>query len=470
MKKIYFLLIFVAPLILFYKAFFNFFAADDFFILKISKVNSLREFLLFFSPKETYGQPFFRPLVQRAYPFFVKSIFGLNPFPFHLCSFALFFINILLVYKLIKRFTNKKNIALLSSFLYGTNASNFISLHWIILFSQICMTTLFLLTIYFCLKKNNFAVIAFIFALFSIETAIIIPFALLLITFFFPQKKQKSLLPFFLILVFYLLIMLFFGQIFSLFSEKNYALFISPKTFINNLFWYGLWSFGLPEMLIDFVGPGLKINPNFLNWYLGYGLIFLASITIVVPWLLIKLIQAFKLKSKQKRLIIFFILWFILTLGPVLVLPWHKFTYYLTVPLLGFSGLLSTILIQTPKIHRAIIVTIFFILSFTSIKLNEKTHWVIKRAKIAHSLIKTAKEKYPLPPKEASFYLINDPHYPFISKEWGSSSTQAHHALSGESAFQVFYNDYSLKVYFEDLNLPPPNTPNLYILEAVIPN
>jgi hypothetical protein len=127
-------------------------------------------------------------------------------------------------------------------------------------------------------------------------------------------------------------------------------------------------------------------------------------------------------------------------------------------------------LIKTPKLIRLIIISTVLILSFSSINLNEKTHWVVKRAKIAHSLIKTAKEKYPSLPKGASLYLINDPHYPFISKEWGNSSTQAHHALSGESAFQVFYNDYSLKVYFEDLNLPPPNTPNLHILEAVIPN
>ncbi len=95
---------------------------------------------------------------------------------------------------------------------------------------------------------------------------------------------------------------------------------------------------------------------------------------------------------------------------------------------------------------------------------------MVKRAKIAHFLIKKAKEKYPSPPKGANIYLTNDPDYPFISKEWGGSSTQAHHALSGESAFQVFYNDYSLKVYFEDLNPPPKDAQDLLPLKAVIPN
>ncbi len=467
MKKIYFLLIFVAPLILFYKAFFNFFAADDFFVLKISTANSPKEFLQFFSLKETYGDPFFRPLTNKIYPYLVKSIFNLNPLPFHFSTFALFIANAFLVFKIIDFLTKNEKIAIFSSFLFSINASNFLSLYWITLFEQVCMTTFFFLTIYLYLKKSNYALVTFCLALLSREGAISIPFVLLIISPLFPTKKRKSLLPFFVILFFYLLLRIGLGY---MPTEKNYILSFSPKNIFNNFFWYILWSFGLPEMLLDFIGPGLKINPNFVNWYLIHGLIFLFSMLILIPWFLINFIQVFKLSSKQKRPVAFFIFWFVLTIGPALFFSWHKFTYYLTVPLLGFVGLIAIFLIKTPKLIRLIIVSTILILSFSSINLNEKTHWVIKRAKIAHSLIKTVKEKYPSLPKGASLYLINDPHYPFISKEWGSSSTQAHHALSGESAFQVFYNDYSLKVYFEDLNLPPPNTSNLHILEAVIPN
>ena len=465
MKKIYPFLIFLPPLALFYKAFFNFFSADDFFVLKISTANSPKDFLQFFSLKETYGDPFFRPLTNKIYPYLVKSIFNLNPVPFHLFSFALFFISIFLVFKIINFLTKSKKIAILSSFLFSINASNFLSLYWITLIEQVSMTTFFFLTIYLYLKKNNYALITFCLALLSREGAISIPFVLLIINLLFSYQKRKPLLPFFAILFFYLLLRIGLGY---MPTEKNYLLSFSPKNVINNFFWYLLWSFGLPEMLLDFIGPGLKINPNFINWYLAPGIIFLFSMMILIPWFVINLIQIFKLPPKKKRLVLFFILWFILTIGPMLFFSWHKFTYYLTVPLLGFVGLIAFFLSDAPRAIRLIVISTILILSFSSIKLNEKTHWVIKRANTARYLIQATKEKYPYLPKGASIYFVNDPEYPFISKEWGGSSTQANHALAGENALQVFYNDYSLKVYFQDINPPPPNSSALHIIMAEI--
>jgi hypothetical protein len=281
MKKIYFLLIFVAPLILFYKAFFNFFAADDFFVLKISTAPSPKEFLQFFSLKETYGDPFFRPLTDKIYPLLVKSIFNLNPLPFHFFTFTFFIANTFLVFKIIDFLTKNEKIAIFSSFLFSINASNFLSLYWITLFEQVCMTTFFFLTIYLYLKKSNYALVTFCLALLSREGAISLPFVLLIISPLFPTKKGKSLLPFFVILFFYLLLRIGLGY---MPTEKNYILSFSPKNIFNNFFWYILWSFGLPEMLLDFIGPGLKINPNFVNWYLIHGVIFLFSMLILIPW------------------------------------------------------------------------------------------------------------------------------------------------------------------------------------------
>jgi len=54
----------------------------------------------------------------------------------------------------------------------------------------------------------------------------------------------------------------------------------------------------------------------------------------------------------------------------------------------------------------------------------------------------------------ATLYFENDPEYPLILG-FGNSSTQAYYTLSGENGPQVIYDDYRLKVYYEDLEKPP---------------
>ena len=81
--------------------------------------------------------------------------------------------------------------------------------------------------------------------------------------------------------------------------------------------------------------------------------------------------------------------------------------------------------------------------------INKITYWAAKRSKSAEYLVTDLKNKFPNPPKGAVFYIKDDPDYPFISKEWGSSSKQAFYILSGSDAFKLIYKDSSIKVYYQ---------------------
>ena len=82
-----FLVVSLLSLVFFYPVFGLYFAQDDFFHLKMSRVGGLGEFFSFFAFKSDYGYTFYRPLTTQVYNFLVSGIFGLEPFFFHLVAF-----------------------------------------------------------------------------------------------------------------------------------------------------------------------------------------------------------------------------------------------------------------------------------------------------------------------------------------------------------------------------------------------
>ena len=85
----------------------------------------------------------------------------------------------------------------------------------------------------------------------------------------------------------------------------------------------------------------------------------------------------------------------------------------------------------------------------------------------AEVLLSEIKKTYPSVGENATFYLINDPNYPFISEQWGDSSRQAFYILSGKDALQLLYADRSIKVYFENIEDIPEALDQQDILKIV---
>lgn len=377
----------------------------------------------------------------------MKSLFGLRPFFFHLVSFFFFLGNLFLIFKIIEKLTKNKNLGFMAAFLYAINASNLGSLSYISVFEEIGMTFFFFLSFWFYLQGRRLAVSAFILALLSRENAMVLPIILLIYEFVLGKREWKKTLPFWLVLATYALLRLVVG----LPDVSVYQPIFALNKILNGYFWYFLWGIGLPEMLVDFIGPGFKINPNLFNWYQTEMIIILGAFLL---FLVLTVVAISKLSKKNYKKEIFLAVWFLVTLLPVIFWPWHKFSYYLTVPLLGLVGFLVLLFKRLPKVLFFLAVLAMVIISLTTIFLSWKTYWVVNRAKISKNLVSDLKNKYPELPKGASLYFQNDPDYPKIFG-FGNSSTQAYYALSGENGPQVIYNDFSLQVYYEDLEKPP---------------
>ncbi|PIU03858.1 hypothetical protein COT44_01075 [Candidatus Shapirobacteria bacterium CG08_land_8_20_14_0_20_39_18] len=168
------------------------------------------------------------------------------------------------------------------------------------------------------------------------------------------------------------------------------------------------WGFGWPEILIDFIGPGLKINSNLFTQY-GYHVIpiFISSLVTAVIYLL----GIAKSMVSDRKLLLFFLGIFFVGLLPVIFWPWHRFSYYLTVPLFGLVGSFVLCLSKLPKWLSVIGCASLFLTNIITINLLYRTYWAINRAKVSEDFVKIFKQQFPKIPKGSSICIINDPNY-----------------------------------------------------------
>src|SRR3990167_6080232 len=218
LKKNYILFLsFVLPLTIFFPSFSAFYTNDDFFLLKISNIRTVGEFLNFFNfMKCPEGLAVYRPLTTQVFYFLSNRLFDLNPLWSHIISFIFLFAIIYLIFRIALEIFGNQKIASLAALLYATSASHFGHLYYLATFQELGMTFFVLLSCLFFLKTKKLAAfIFFILALMSKETAIVTPFLLILISWFKSiqgkirfsfLKSFISLVPYFLLITFYLLI------------------------------------------------------------------------------------------------------------------------------------------------------------------------------------------------------------------------------------------------------------------------
>jgi len=445
----------------FKSSFFTYFSQDDFFRFKMSQANTFSQVARFFSFKNSHLYGFYRPISINLYSFLGLKIFGLNPFYYHTFNFAVFGATVYLVYLIALNFFGDKKKAFYTLIFYGFSACHLTALSYLPNVEEVIVSFFYFLTVYLYLKKNRFALFSFVLALLSRETAITLPFVLVGIE-FFRQRKWVRVLPYFLLLFTYGFLRYFF----HLFPDRSvYQVTLALNKIVNNGIWFFAWALGFPESLVDFVGPGIKLNPSFFKVSPPLPHLILGSGLIFSLWFGLQTATSF-LKEKQKSKIIAFFLWFGVTLLPFLPLISHKFAYYLEIPFFGIACLMSLVLTSN-KVKAFVSVGFYIFLSFLTIRYYELTYWGINRPKLTQAILAELKVKYPKLPKGATLYFRNDPGYQFVSKDWGGTSTQAKHALSECNGPQFLYNDFSLKCLFEDDN-QLENLTNIY--ELVVKN
>lgn len=371
-------LIWLLSFLLYWPALFNYFSHDDFFNLNLARTNSLAGFLKFLDPVHApAGFGSYRPLTTQVY-FFVSRLFNFSPLPLHLIAFIFFFADIFLVYKLGQLLLKKEKPALVATFLYAVSATHFAQLYWPSIFQELGLIFFFLLSVWLYFKNRPWlSLLAFIGALMSKETAVMLPFVLGI--FIFTEKRWHrflTLLPFGAVLAVYLY---FHFASYGLPAGNEYKWDFSLKV-INTLFWYLLWSFNLPEMLVDFIGPGLHLNLDLLRYYGREIAPILLFFLITIGSLLLAVLKKPKI---DWRILLLGSAWFFLTLAPVIFLPWHKFTYELGVPLIGLALLLGWLMTKISSKTIFIFCFAWLATSLFTLRLTAKTHWVTTGAKVA---------------------------------------------------------------------------------------
>lgn len=466
---------------------FSYFSQDDFFHLRSIMDKSFSNIPSFFmSERKEYA--FYRPLSRETYNLVMYQLFGLNSLVFHLVNFALIILNGWLIFKFCKLLINKLMINLIALVLYFFSAVHNIELYYLASFQTLISTT-FVLSGLVCylnylkrgIKKFRFfSILFFVLGIASHESAaVFVILAILLELFGAGAKKIKlnsiliNIAPFLIILVFRFLLHLTGSPIDG---QISYQPVFNIKNITNTFAWYTLWSFGMPEMLTDFATLTLDFNPNLFKFYSYYtSSVFPLFLLIILSLILIG-ISLFKSTWRNKN-IWFLAFGYIASLSPFLFFPGHKFVYYLTLPILFFSIFLGSLLGKywhlgiTHKFLILTFITAFMVISYQTINLNKITYWAAKRAASARYLINDLQRKHPEVAKETIFYIKDDPDYPFISKEWGTSSKQAFFILSGSDAFKLLYKDPSIKAYYESVTGPPKetNTDKLIIYEPTFP-
>jgi len=215
---------------------------------------------------------------------------------------------------------------------------------------------------------------------------------------------------------------------------------------LNTFFWYELWSFGAPELLVDYVSGGFRILPRFFSDFPFGSKIVLSLIGSTLASFAILFVTNFK-KVEVKKILLFLGI-FILALLPVLFLPWHKFTLELTLPMIGFSFFLAEICLAKRSWLTTVFISLFIILNLSMNLLTYQTHYAVSRSQIAMKVYQYFIRNYPQYPEGRYFEFTNDQEVG--NKIWGVSK-QVAFAVGDDNFFQVLYHNQNVKVFYQDL-------------------
>ncbi len=430
-KHLYFL-----PVIFFLPLLGNFFSGDDWFHLRISQITTMGEFFNFFSfSANAHTASFYRPLSTQVFFFIFQKLFSLTVWPYYLFGLLFFGYSLYLVYK----FSGSKMVA----FIYGISVSNFTRLYFLSAFQELFLVVFSLLTLVNFKKRPYLSLLFFVLALLSKETAIVLPLLILIFNHKDLKKNTVYLTSITCVSAIYLYFRLFH---FGLATGDSYLWNFSPVKVINTLMWYILWSIGAPELLLDYVGSGLKLVPKlFIDYPVWWRFIIYPLVGAVISLLVL----SFK-KLKQIDLnIVKYILFFLVTIAPVIFLPSHKFALELGLPLVGFSMAVVWLIPQKLSILSYCFFVFYISLNLSMNYLTYTRHYSVSRGEISKRVYNYFQTSFPKYPIGKHFFFVND------AKDYGNiwgQSRQISQAVSGSDIFKVIYNNSEARALYEDID------------------
>ncbi len=472
LKKYYYLF----PVLLYLPALSNFFSGDDWFHLRLIQIDSFQQFFNYFSFSQNQETAsFYRPFSTQVFFFLFQKLFGLTAWPYYLFGLILFAYILYLIKKLSEVYLSsttyhlRSTIYHLPSIIYGLSVSNFTRVYFLSAYQELFLVTFSLLTLINYKVKPKLSLLFFILALMSKETAIVLPALILLLNYKYIKNNFQSLR--FTIYSATILSVVYLNYRllhFGLATGDSYLWNFSPTKMVNTLGWYTAWSFGAPELLVDYVGSGLRLIPRFfIDYPYWWPIIVFPLLILLIGTLVAFLFNLYRHREETKSLwrspargllqyfvirndsVGKFALFFFISLLPVLFLPQHKFALELGLPLVGFSLALAMLLAVSSK-FKILSFCFFVLFIFYNLSMNYLTytrHYSVSRSHISKKIYEYFSQNYPTPPEYQYFEFINDAQD--NGNIWGQSK-QISQSLSGSEFFRVFYHQHAYKVYYHD--------------------
>lgn len=430
----------------------SFFWQDDLYFLRLAQISSVRELALFFSPVPgLLSTPMYRPLTSQFFFFVMKSIFGLQAGWWYFVSILLTGVLFFAVWKWLKAMELSPRVRIVTQLLFAFSATHFYRISYLSAVQEIVMSLFVVGALYFSARKKTAVVLLFFFlGLLSKETAIVLLPLLAVQMLYRREWRWKEVIYAGLMGVSYMLLR--FGVYgVDRVGGEHYAWIFAPSKVVHTGIWYTLWSLGLPELTINYVGSGFRLLPHFWTDFPEHGqpvigsflltLVAFAAATIGGSWK-----RVVKKEKKWFASLAFAGVFMILGLLPVLFLPDHKFPLGQTLGLLGLSLGCGFLFEKARRGLLFLALASFIFANLVTVAFSYQRHYAIARSSIAKKVYDA------LAPQKAEFsekkglYFLNDPRatHPI----WGSSK-QIDQAINSEHFAQVVFGK-AVPIRFED--------------------
>ena len=299
-------------LVLYWPGLTTWFYQDDFGWLNLRHdVHSARDLAgALLSPK-AHGN--LRPLGENAYWLGLSAIFGVEPLPFHICTFLTQSASLVLLGSVVRRMVAWAPAGLCAQLLWLVNIGLAPAMGWSSIYNQVLSGFFFLLAFYFLLRHIETGRrahemahwTAFVLGLGALEINVVYPALATLYVLFYARPFLRKVLPMFAVSALAVLAHFYF-------APPPHAGVYAPRidSAIGATLWtYWRWVLGpMPALAAALVVAGVIA---LIAWGLGRG-----EYTALLG-----------------------AAWFVLPLLPYLPLPDHKMDYYLAVPSIGIAML-----------------------------------------------------------------------------------------------------------------------------------
>ena len=309
----------VVCVLVFWRALPSWFQQDDFSWLRVD-VHSFADFWQLLTEPRAEGT--IRPLSERFFFVVFRRLFGLNAFPFHLFVFLTQFANLALLTALVRRLTGSAISAAIASTVWAANIGLLAPMMWTSAYNQIQCSFFYLISLWLFLRHVETGRWSFYFwqcgtfllGFGAHEAMVMYPLALLAYCALLERRQARKALPLMIPSAFFAAAHLWLIPR----PSGPYALHID-KGMLWLLKDYWSWALGPPHLMLTLHLPGRMSTALWV------------SMTLALAAALLKA------SDHERRLGVFGLAWFVITLAPVLPLRDHRVEYYLTVPAIGLA-------------------------------------------------------------------------------------------------------------------------------------